>query len=97
MSDKKGAREDIQKINEILDRRGGYSEEDEGKAVSLEIKLLIEEKQYRVAKERLSVSYVLPGRVRFVLSKTLARAISFEQVGVDSRTREWAQNFLKKA
>ncbi len=93
--DTRAAREDLKKINEILDRRGGFSEADEGKTVEIEIRLLVEEKQYRSAKERLIMSQFLPSRVRARLTQAIARAVSFEQSGVDSVPREWAKRVQK--
>ena len=93
--DKRGAREDLAKINEILERRGGFSEEDEGRTVELDIRILTEEKEYRTAKDKLNNSQFLPNRVRGKLKRALATAISFEQTGVDAGTRRWAQGVLR--
>lgn len=95
LPDIRGAREDLEKINEILERRGGFSEDDEGRTDELEVKTLTAEKQYRAAKDKLHFSQFIPNRVRAKLARSLAAAISFEQSGVDSNTRRWAQGVLK--
>ncbi len=95
LKDTKGARSDLKAVNQILDRRGGFSEQEEGKTSELEIRILIEEKQFRQAKEKLFSAVFMPNSVRSRLKHSLARAISYEQGNVDSPTKQWAFDFLK--
>ena len=95
LNDTKGARADLKTVNEILDRRGGFSEDDEGRTTELEIKILIEEKQFRQAKDKVNTAMFIPSRVRRRLKRSLARAVSYEQDGVDSATKQWALEIIK--
>lgn len=93
LSDARGAREDLNEINKILERRGGFSEEDEGRTVELEIKILIGDSQYKLAKDKLFTSQFLPAVARKRLTRTLVSAINFNPAAADAATLRWAQKF----
>lgn len=93
--DTRGAKDDFKKINEILERRGGFSEDDESRTDELEIKILVEEKKYRQAKDKLDLSQFMPNRIKRRLSRIIAKAISFDSTGIDADTKRWAIKILK--
>lgn len=95
MNDTKGARADLKTINEILDRRGGVSEDDEGRTTELEVKILTEEKQFRSAKEKVNTAIFIPSSVRRRLKRSLARAISYELSDVDVATKNLALQIIR--
>ena len=88
LNDTKGARADLKTVNGILDRRGGFSEDDEGRTTELEIKILIEERQFRPAKDKVNTALFIPNSVRRRLKRSLARAVSYEENGVDAATKQ---------
>ena len=95
MNDTKGARADLKTINEISDRRGGVSEDDEGRTTELEVKILTEEKQFRSAKEKVNTAIFIPSSVRRRLKRSLARAISYELSDVDVATKNLALQIIR--
>jgi hypothetical protein len=92
MNDIVGAERDLQEINRLLTEAGGFSEGDEGRAQELEILILIEKRQFRLARERIERAAFLPARVSRRLREQLARSIGFDPQAADSATREWAKN-----
>lgn len=93
MSNAQDARKDLNSINSILERRGGFSEIDEGKAVDLEIRILVEEFDFRSAIERLKNSQFLPFKSTVRLSKKIARAIKEYPSSADNTSKKWASEF----
>jgi hypothetical protein len=56
---------------------------------------LIEEKQFRQAKDKVNTVLFVPNSVRRRLKRSLARAFSYEKDAVDSATRQWALEIIK--
>jgi tetratricopeptide (TPR) repeat protein len=94
MSNPVAARKDLETVNKILQRRGGFSEEDEGRTVELEVGILTAERNFRAAREKLNNSQFLPKRVATRLARSLAKAISFDSSNTDQKTRDWAHKVL---
>jgi hypothetical protein len=61
----------------------------------MEIKILIEEKQFRPAKDKVNTALFIPNSVRRRLKRSLARAVSYEENGVDAATKQWALEIIK--
>ena len=93
MGDVVSARQDFEKMNQILDRRGGLSESDEGRTAEIEVRILTEEQRFREAREKLQNSLYIPSRTRKRLENALVRRVRFDNKGVDARTIDWANKF----
>ena len=91
LSNPSGAREDLEAINKILVRRGGFSADEEGKATELEVRILTEERNFKAAREKLNNSQFLPRKVAQGLAHKLARAINLAPEKADERSRDWAR------
>ena len=94
MTDAVNARHDLDKINGLLTKRGGFSEIDEGRAIDLEIRILIQEGQFKAAREKLVTSLFIPARVRGRLARSLARSINVNPEKADTKSREWARTVI---
>lgn len=94
LNDVNGARKDLSKIEDLLAKKGGGTEGEEGRAVELDILSLIGEKKFQVAHTRLS-SIFLSERAKRRLQYKLARAVQSYPSGVDQRTLDWANKFNK--
>ena len=94
MANATAARNDLDTINSILQRRGGFSEEDEGKTVEVEVGILTEERNFRAAREKLNNSQFIPRKTAVRLAKRLALAISYESEKADRQSRDWAHKLL---
>ena len=86
-----GAERDWIEINNLLTAAGGFSEGDEAQAQDLEIRILIEKKQFKDAYERLKRAAFLPASVEDRLARQLARSIAFSPESADRRLRDWAK------
>jgi Flp pilus assembly protein TadD len=93
MNDVPGAERDRNKIDEMLQNKGGFSEGDESQLLDLAIRILIEKTQFKAAKEKLDTSNFLPSRVRTRLLKLLARSIAFVPQAATRDMVEWAKTF----
>jgi tetratricopeptide (TPR) repeat protein len=91
MVDISGAERDLHEINRLLTDAGGFSEGDGARASELEIEILIGNRQFKVAKEKIERAAFLPSRVAQRLSEQLAKSIGFEPMATDSAMREWAK------
>ena len=87
------AEKDLKRINQLLQEAGGYSEGEEAQLHELEVRVLIEKKQYQAAKDKITLSAFLPANVAKRLSKQLARTIGFEPAAATPLLRTWAKNY----
>lgn len=89
------AERDLAKIDQLLTEEGGFSADDEAKKSELDIRILIEKRQFSLAHSEIKKrTYFLPFHVAERLSNSLAKAIAFEQGMVDNRLRDWANSRL---
>jgi tetratricopeptide (TPR) repeat protein len=93
MNDVAGAERDRNKIDELLQNRGGFSEGDESQLLDLTIRILIEKNQFKAAKEKLDTSNFLPRRVQMRLLRLLARSVAFVPQAATREMLEWARTF----
>jgi hypothetical protein len=96
MSDVAGAERDKDKIDELLQRQGGFSEGDEIKLLDLSIRLLIERQQFKTAKDKIDLSNFLPNRLQQRLLRDLVRAIGFVPQAATREMAAWAKSFSEK-
>ena len=89
-----GAERDLQEINRLLSAAGGYSEGDEVTATELTIRIILERRQFKMAKAKIETSRWLPKAVQQRLLKQLARAISYEPHLADNGLKDWAKSYL---
>ncbi len=85
------AERDIAKINDMLGERGGFSEGEEAQLKELEVKVLIEKKQYKAAIDIISRSILIPHKVARRLERQLATAIAYSSDPIDPQTAKWAK------
>lgn len=90
--DPDGADHDLTKINQLLTDAGGFSEGEEAAAQELGIRIMMERRQFKAAKDRLERSAFLPHVVQKRLFDQLARNIAYEPNYADATLREWAKN-----
>jgi tetratricopeptide (TPR) repeat protein len=90
-NDVPGAQRDLNKINQLLADAGGFSEGDEALAQDLEVRIMIEGKQFRSARDRIKRAAFLPAHVSARLTQQLAKAIAFAPQNADQELREWAR------
>jgi len=91
------AERDLAKIDQLLTEEGGFSAEDEAKKSELDIKIMIEKRQYAIAHSEIKKrAYFLPYHVAERLSSSLAKAIAHEQGVVDNKLRDWAKSRLPR-
>jgi tetratricopeptide (TPR) repeat protein len=93
MNDVVGAEKDLQLINKLLTDAGGFSEGYEAQASELEVRILIEKRQFQTAKDKAERSIFLPRAVSKRLLQQLARAIGFEPGTASPGLRAWAKSF----
>ena len=91
------AERDLETINQLLSAQGGFSIDDEAKKSELDIRVLIEKRQYSVARSEIQRRAFLPYRVAGRLLNSLAKAIAFDQTEVGSDLTEWANLRLGKS
>lgn len=89
------AERDLKEINELLDRAGGFSEGEEAQVHELEIRILMEKRQYQAAHDKIERSAFLPATVAKRLKYQLANAIAFVPDGASAGLRDWAKAQLK--
>jgi tetratricopeptide (TPR) repeat protein len=88
-----GAERDLEKINQLLTDAGGLSEGDEARAAELEIRIMIDKKQFQAAKDKAERSVFLPRPVANRLLRQLSRVIGFEPDAASDSLRKWASRF----
>jgi tetratricopeptide (TPR) repeat protein len=88
--DIQGAEQDFETVNRLLTEAGGFSKGDEAQATELEIKLLIERRQYDAAKARTERSNFIPRSVERRLIQQLAQAIIFDPASASASLKKWA-------
>ena len=93
LNDIAGAEKDLEKINELLTDAGGFSEGEEARAQELEVRLLIEKRKFRAAKEKIEKAAFLPRVVAHRLRQQLARSIGFAPESADTKLQAWAKSF----
>jgi tetratricopeptide (TPR) repeat protein len=93
LSDPIGAEQDISEIQRLLTAAGGFSEGDEARLHELQIRILIEKRLLRQAKDQVDRSAWLPRKVSVRLLTQIARAISFDPSGVDETMQKWASRW----
>ena len=96
MNNISGAERDLAEIERMLADAGGLSEGDEAQAQELEIKILIEKRQFRFAKEKIERSHLLSKRSSNRLFQQLAKAIAYMPDEVDNSLRAWAKDFSQQ-
>jgi len=80
-----------------LEKRGGFSEAEEIRAIELEVRLLTQERNIRVAREKLDRMKFLPQNLAKKLKSVLAHAIDVEPGKADGGSRQWAEAYLSRA
>ena len=93
MNDIAGAEKDRDKIDELLQRQGGFSEGDEAQLTELKVRLLIERRQFKPAKDLIEFTNYLPHRVRNRLLRDLARSIGFAPESATHEMIAWSKSF----
>ncbi len=93
INDPNGADRDLREINQLLTDAGGFSEGDEVAARDLEIRIMMERRQFKAAKDKIDSSTYLPRSVQKRLVTSLARSIGFEPQYADVPLRDWAKRF----
>ncbi|WP_456707515.1 tetratricopeptide repeat protein [Bradyrhizobium sp. USDA 4452] len=93
MNDPNGAEKDLAKIEQLLEQAGGFSEGDEAQVHDLAVRIMIEKRQFRAAKNKIDTSAFLPKKVRRRLLSRLARAIGFSPESADRELQRWAASF----
>jgi tetratricopeptide (TPR) repeat protein len=93
LNDVLAAERDVKHINEMLTQMGGYSGGDEAQLTELEVRILVEKRQYRMAKTKIEKSAFLTDPVARRLLAHLARSIGFAPEGADATLRQWAKSF----
>lgn len=88
-----GAVTDLKEIDRILTNAGGFSEGDEAAAQELKVRIMLEKRQFKAAKNELDMAAFLPRLVRKRLLQQLARAVGFEPENADPELREWAKSY----
>lgn len=96
MKDISGAEQDRDRIDELLQRQGGFSEGDEAQLTDLKVRLLIERRQFKAAKDMIDFRNYLPHRVRNRLLRDLARTIGFAPESATREMVEWSKTFREK-
>lgn len=86
-----GAERDLKEINRLLTDAGGLSEGDEAQAHELEVRILLEKRQFEAARDKIEKSAFLPRQVAQRLLGQLAKSIAFDPSGVNQRMRDWAR------
>jgi tetratricopeptide (TPR) repeat protein len=90
------AREDLRTINKLLEKHGGFSEDEERRTEELEIRILVEERQFRTAREKLEKSYFISRRATGRLRQLLVHAINRDPSKADFASREWARTYKER-
>jgi tetratricopeptide (TPR) repeat protein len=96
MNDISGAERDRDKVDELLQRQGGFSEGDEAQLTELKVRLLIERRQFKAAKDTIEFTNYLPQRVRNRLLRDLVRSIGFAPESATREMLEWSKSFRDK-
>jgi tetratricopeptide (TPR) repeat protein len=89
-----GAERRFRKISELLTAAGGFSEGEEAQAQELEVRIMLEKRQFQAAKDRIERAAFLPTVVADRLLDSLARAIGFDPQGVDKALTDWAKGHV---
>lgn len=97
LNDTPAAERDLKKINELLSDAGGFSEGDEARVQELDIRILIEKGQLKLAKNKVQTSAFLPRVVERRLLQQVARAVGFSPNSVDQSLRDWAKSYVSKS
>ena len=96
MKNTQGARDDLITINKLLSKRGGFSRDEERKREELVIKVEIEERQFKKARESIEKSAFISHRANQRLLRFLAGAINRQPQFADAGSREWARSYSKR-
>lgn len=91
LNDIPGAERDLNEIGRLLERAGGFSEGDEARLQALEVRILIERRLFREAKELVDRSAWIPNRVARRLKEEIAKAVIYFPAGVDDALTQWAK------
>lgn len=92
-SDPVRAELDLQQIDRILTEAGGFSEGDEARARELEVRVMIERKQFNFAKDKIDLDAFMPRPVKNRLYRQLAKAVAYEPEFASAPVKEWARNW----
>jgi tetratricopeptide (TPR) repeat protein len=96
LNDIPGAERDLATIDQLLTSEGGFSADDEARKGELDIRVLIEKRQFSQAYAEIKrKAFVLPVHVSDRLSSSLAKAITFSGEPLTKELREWANNMQK--
>ncbi|MER8819820.1 hypothetical protein NKH70_08320 [Mesorhizobium sp. M0991] len=87
---------DLEKIGLLLTDAGGFSEGDETRLSELQVRLMIERRQFKMAKNKIDSDAFLSTNVKSRLLNQLARAVSFDPANADAELREWSKVKLIK-
>jgi tetratricopeptide (TPR) repeat protein len=94
LNDLPGAEKDLQSINALLEKSGGFIEGDEAQVHELEARIFMEKGQFRPAMTRIDTSAFLTKSMKRRLLSSLARAIGFAGNQVDPQLLKWSKNYL---
>jgi hypothetical protein len=94
LNDLSGAERDLETIDQLLQKRGGFLEGDESQMQELAIRIMIEKKQFQHAKDKIDTSAFLPHKVHRRLSQILARAIGFAPGSASKQLASWSKEYL---
>jgi hypothetical protein len=96
MRNTQGARDDLVAINKILSKRGGFSRDEERRTEEIGIRIQIEDRQFRKARDTIEKSAFISRRANHRLFRVLARAINLEPQHADGGSREWARTYVNR-
>ena len=91
LGDPDGAEGDLREIDKLLTEAGGFSEGEEASAQELKIRIMIERRQFKAAKDQIERSAFMARKVQKRLLDQLARAIAFEPQAADEKLKDWAK------
>ena len=94
LHDLPGADQDVSNIKKLLNDAGGFSEGDETRLEELEVRILVEKRLLRQAKDKVDRSAWLSHAVSQRLLDQIARAIGFEPSAVDTDLKQWAADHV---
>ncbi|MDG4899189.1 TIR domain-containing protein [Mesorhizobium sp. WSM4989] len=87
------AEKDLQQVDRILTEAGGFSEGDEARAHELGVRIMIERRQFNLAKDKIDLNAFLPRAVKNRLYRQLAKAVAFEPDHASKPLKEWARRW----
>jgi len=93
MNNVPAAERDLTKIDQLLEEQGRFSEADEVQMHDLKVRILIEKKQFKAAKQEVDRHAFMPKKVARRLLQQLARAIGFNPSFADAELQRWAARY----